>query len=93
MIRIESNGTEVYTRYRMNFEGEKELILRYYPDEEFTILPQFELFVKDDTTLGFKKLNPFSKDISTYTVSSTYFHIYKNCMIDIDRFRIYYEAQ
>lgn len=91
-IVVEANGTELWSRYKMSFDGEKEIILKYYPDEEFTTNPKFEIYIKDGTTVGFTKLNPFEREITKYTVSSTYLHVYKNCMIDVDTFKIYYEV-
>lgn len=92
MISVIGNGTEVYSRYRMPFNNEwKELILRYYPDEEFTNRnPKFELFINDEP--GYTKLKPFEKTVDTYTVSGTFLHLCQNCTIDIDHFKLYYEA-
>lgn len=92
MISVIGNGTEVYTRYRMPFNDEwKELILRYYPDTEFTDgNPKFELFINDAP--GYTKLEPFEKTVDTYTVSGTFLHLCQNCTMDIDHFKLYYEA-
>jgi len=92
MISVIGNGTEVYSRYRMPFNNEwKKLILRYYPDTEFTNgNPKFELFINDEP--GYTKLKPFEKTVDKYTVSSTFLHLCQNCSIDIDTFKLYYEA-
>lgn len=91
LIKVEGDGIELYSRYRFSFDSEwKELILRYYPDQEFTTDHRFELFINDPP--GYTKLNPFQREIDNVTISDTYIHLCQNCTMDIDTFKLYYEA-
>lgn len=89
MLVVEGNGSEFYSRYRMTFDDKmKDIILKYYKDDAFTINPLFDIYVRDD--LGFTKLDPMMKTIDTFTVSSTYLRVFRDCSIDIDRFQVWY---
>jgi len=90
-VVIYSNGVEYYTRQKVLFGREfNDIILRYYPDKEYTDNPVFEIYQKGN--LGYTQMDTFLRETTKFTVSSTYLHVYQNCSIDADGFQIYYET-
>ena len=91
MLEITSNGSHVQSRYRFDFDNTLySLIIQTTPDRDYTTNPLFNIYVKDSDT--YKKLNPFSEDSDTLTVTGTYLHVLQNSTMDISRFKLWYEA-
>jgi hypothetical protein len=88
-VIIRSTGVDYFSRDRISFgEAFTDLIVRYYPDEEFTTNPVYEMYLNTD--FGYRPVSVFYREIDDITVSGTYLHVYKNCTIDVDTFQIYY---
>ena len=92
MISIISNGVEQYYSFdKLAFGNDfHDLIIRYYPDPNWTENPVFDLYIK--RSLGYYKPRVFTRETTSGTFSSTYLHVYQNCSIDADLFQIYYET-
>ncbi len=92
MISIISNGVEQYYSFDKLAFGNSfhDLIIRYYPDPNWTDNPVFDLYIKG--SLGYYKPRVFTRETTSGTFSSTYLHVYQNCSIDADLFQIYYET-
>jgi len=92
ILSIISKGVEqVYSFDKFLFNNEfNDLIIRYYPDPNWTNNPIFEVYKKG--RLGYDKLKTFTKETETETISTTNLHLYKNCNIDAGLFQIYYET-
>lgn len=91
-IHIEIDGYEFVSRNAITMDsGDKELIVRYYPDDLISTIPVVELFIKDQE-FYFEVFDLLRREVSSRDVSSTYLHLYKSCEIEIDKFQIYYEA-
>jgi hypothetical protein len=90
-IVIYSNGVEYYTHQKVIFGRDfNDIIIRYYPDQEYTDNPVFEIYQKGG--LGYTQMDTFLRETTKFTVSSTYLHVYQNCSVDADSFQIYYET-
>lgn len=92
-IEMYSSGYKYTSSDVISFDSlKKELIVRYRTDDIATSTPVFDLYYKDKKSLGFTKMKTFTTVVDTDTVSGTYMYVYKNSNVDIDYFKIYYEA-
>lgn len=92
LISIISNGVEQYYSFdKITFGNQfHDLIIRYYPDPNWTDNPVFELYKRGD--LGYDKPRVFIRETESGVISTTALHVYQNCSIDADLFQIYYET-
>jgi len=92
LISIISNGVEQYYSFdKITFGNQfHDLLIRYYPDPNWTDNPVFELYKRGD--LGYDKPRVFIRETESGVISTTALHVYQNCSIDADLFQIYYET-
>ena len=94
-ITITVDGFVFYSRDKLIFNNEtKEIILHYTPDDISTAIPTVSIYIKEEGTIGFREIRTTSAetDLSVSFATST-LQVYKNMTVDIDSFKLYYEAQ
>jgi hypothetical protein len=93
-MNIQSNGYEYNTTTPILFNTkEKDIILKYVPDDLSTHLSVFTLYYKEKGDFGYRVLDLTPSIGTEINVTSTYLHLYKNFDVDIGRFCLYYEVQ
>lgn len=91
-ITVEIDGYQFVSREELTMDsGDKEIIVRYFPDDLTSDIPSVRLFMKDQN-YHFEVIDLFRRKVDSQTVSSTYLHLFKSCSVEIDQFQIYYEA-
>ena len=93
IIKVHSNGYIYSSRDKIDFNSNnKELIIRYYPDDVSSAVPVFELFLKENDP-WYNILSINKSEETAYDTSGLYYtRVYKDCTIDIDYCKIYTEA-
>lgn len=90
-ISVYGNGVEYHSREGITFNSEmQDLILRYYPDDEYSEYPIYEMYLSSD--YGYVPLRTFLREGDTFAVSGSILHVFQNCSVDADIFQIYYET-
>jgi hypothetical protein len=93
-IIIKSGDYTFYSSDNITFDNiHKEFILRYVADDLSSSVPTFKLYYKSELSVGFSEIRLILSTTTADTVSSTYLQIFKNCSVDIDFFKVYYEVQ
>jgi hypothetical protein len=93
-IKIKSGDYTFLSDSNIIFNNEhKEIILKYLADDLSSSVPTFKLYYKKESDVGFSEIRLMLSTTSADTVASTYIHIFKNCSVEIDFFKVYYEVQ
>jgi hypothetical protein len=93
-LKIQSDGYIFYGRELISFNGkEKNLVLKYSPDEFSSSIPTFKLYYKEEDDSWYRQIELTQSVYNSESVDHTTIKIFKNCSIDIGGFKIFYEAQ
>ena len=93
-ISISGGGYTFYGRTNILFNDKhKEIMIKYVADDVSSSVPTFKLFYKEEEDISFKEIDMWFSETDAPTVSSTYFHVFKNFAVDADFVKVFYEVQ